>query len=103
MLQAASLCIRRDPHARPRMSQVLRILEGDMIMDVNYPSTPGYDAGNRSGRIWADQQQQQQQQHYSGPLLNEAIEGFSGKLSLEATRPVFRERDKSRASHKSGP
>ncbi|KAI7984728.1 hypothetical protein LOK49_LG14G02036 [Camellia lanceoleosa] len=28
MLHAASLCIRRDPHSRPRMSQVLRILEG---------------------------------------------------------------------------
>lgn len=29
MLHAASLCLGRDPHARPRMSQVLRILEGD--------------------------------------------------------------------------
>ncbi|PRQ46812.1 putative protein kinase RLK-Pelle-PERK-2 family [Rosa chinensis] len=29
MLRCASLCIRRDPHSRPRMSQVLRILEGD--------------------------------------------------------------------------
>ncbi|MED6193050.1 hypothetical protein PIB30_015252 [Stylosanthes scabra] len=35
MLHAASLCIRRDPYSRPRMSQVLRILEGDMIMDTN--------------------------------------------------------------------
>ncbi|MED6107210.1 hypothetical protein PIB30_012048 [Stylosanthes scabra] len=35
MLHAASLCIRRDPNSRPRMSQVLRILEGDMIMDTN--------------------------------------------------------------------
>ncbi|KAL6274517.1 hypothetical protein ACE6H2_025209 [Prunus campanulata] len=31
MLQCASLCIRRDPRSRPRMSQVLRILEGDDI------------------------------------------------------------------------
>ncbi|XP_022731200.1 inactive protein kinase SELMODRAFT_444075-like [Durio zibethinus] len=31
MLQCASLCIRRDPHLRPRMSQVLRMLEGDFI------------------------------------------------------------------------
>ncbi|XVE70579.1 hypothetical protein DITRI_Ditri10aG0082900 [Diplodiscus trichospermus] len=31
MLQCASLCIRRDPHSRPRMSQVLRMLEGDVI------------------------------------------------------------------------
>ncbi|KAF3510342.1 hypothetical protein F2Q69_00003364 [Brassica cretica] len=36
MIHAASLCIRRDPHLRPRMSQVLRILEGDMIKDGNY-------------------------------------------------------------------
>ncbi|KAL0014940.1 hypothetical protein SO802_002009 [Lithocarpus litseifolius] len=32
MLQCASLCIRRDPHSRPRMSQVLRMLEGDIVM-----------------------------------------------------------------------
>ncbi|OMO67336.1 hypothetical protein CCACVL1_20610 [Corchorus capsularis] len=31
MLQCASLCIRRDPHLRPRMSQVLRMLEADFI------------------------------------------------------------------------
>ncbi|KAJ8773999.1 hypothetical protein K2173_009430 [Erythroxylum novogranatense] len=35
MLHAASLCIRGDPLYRPRMSQVLRMLEGDMLMD-NY-------------------------------------------------------------------
>ncbi|EOY27085.1 hypothetical protein SCA6_019647 [Theobroma cacao] len=84
MLHAASSCIRRDPHSRPRMSQVLRILEGDMLMDTNYTS-PGYDVGNRSGRIWAEQKQ-----HYSGPLVNEASEGFSGKLSLEGLRPGTR-------------
>ncbi|KAK3220176.1 hypothetical protein Dsin_014146 [Dipteronia sinensis] len=99
MLHAASLCIRRDPHSRPRMSQVLRILEGDMIMDTNYMSTPGYDVGNRSGRIWAEQQhqhQQQQQQCYSGPLINEGLEGFASKLSLDSIRPAFWERDKAR-------
>lgn len=95
MLHAASLCIRRDPHSRPRMSQVLRILEGDMVMDSNYMSTPGYDAGNRSGRHWPDQQQQQHQ-HYSGQLLSESLEGFSGKLSLDSGRSAtFWERDKS--------
>ncbi|KAE7999129.1 hypothetical protein FH972_003599 [Carpinus fangiana] len=91
MLHAASLCIGRDPHSRPRMSQVLRILEGDMVMDTNYMSTPGYDVGNRSGRICTEQQQQ-----YSGPLSNDAIEGFSGKLSLENLRPPYWERDKAR-------
>ncbi|CAL5360396.1 inactive protein kinase SELMODRAFT_444075-like [Camellia sinensis] len=33
MLHCASLCIRRDPHLRPRMSQVLRMLEGDSVMN----------------------------------------------------------------------
>lgn len=91
MLHAASLCIRRDPHARPRMSQVLRILEGDMVMDSNYMATPGYDVGSQSGRIWSDQHQ-----HFSGPTLNEAYEEFSGKLSLEALRSAFWEKDKGR-------
>ncbi|KAG4972507.1 hypothetical protein JHK85_038928 [Glycine max] len=49
MLHAASLCIRRDPYSRPRMSQVLRILEGDTVVDPNYISTPSYDLGKRSG------------------------------------------------------
>ncbi|XP_052183563.1 inactive protein kinase SELMODRAFT_444075-like [Diospyros lotus] len=95
MLHAASLCIRRDPHSRPRMSQVLRVLEGDMIMDSTQLSTPKYDVGSRSARIWQEQQQQQHQ-HYSGPILGEALEGFSGKLSLESPRLPYWERDKAR-------
>ncbi|KAI4329165.1 hypothetical protein L6164_021458 [Bauhinia variegata] len=96
MLQAASLCIRRDPHTRPRMSQVLRILEGDMVMDTNFVSTPGYDVGNRSGRIWAEQQQQEpkRQHYYSGPLIEDSLEAFSGKLSLEKYRRTYWEREK---------
>ncbi|CAN0881714.1 Inactive protein kinase SELMODRAFT_444075 [Linum grandiflorum] len=93
MLQAASLCIRRDPQSRPRMSQVLRILEGDMLMDMSYMSTPGSDIGNRSGRMLQEQRQQQQQQHYSGPLGSEALEGFSAKVSLETQRPTFQDRE----------
>ncbi|KAJ4898102.1 Protein kinase protein with adenine nucleotide alpha hydrolases-like domain [Raphanus sativus] len=50
MIHAASLCIRRDPCLRPRMSQVLRILEGDMIMDGNYASTPGSEKRAVLGR-----------------------------------------------------
>ncbi|KAF4398111.1 hypothetical protein CsatB_012274 [Cannabis sativa] len=97
MLHAASLCIRRDPQSRPRMSQVLRVLEGDMVMDSssNLISTQGYDVGNQSGRMcWSDQQHQQ----YSGPLAAEPLEEFSGKLSLENLRPAFWERVKARAS-----
>ncbi|KAG5523518.1 hypothetical protein RHGRI_035354 [Rhododendron griersonianum] len=88
MLHAASLCIRRDPHSRPRMSQVLRILEGDVVMDSNQISTPGYEIGNRSGRTWLEQQQQQSR-HLSGPMSSEILEGFGGKLSFETQRPVF--------------
>ncbi|GMI82126.1 hypothetical protein like AT3G13690 [Hibiscus trionum] len=87
MLHAASLCIRRDPHSRPRMSQVLRILDGNMLMDSNYAS-PGYDIGNHSGRICADQQQ-----YYSGSLVNEALDDFSGKLSLDGLRSRTRQKD----------
>ncbi|XP_062087659.1 inactive protein kinase SELMODRAFT_444075-like [Humulus lupulus] len=97
MLHAASLCIRRDPQSRPRMSQVLRVLEGDMVMDSNsnFMSTQGYDVGSQSGRMcWSDQQHQQ----YSGSLAAEPLEEFSGKLSLENLRPAFWERVKARAS-----
>ncbi|KAF8092082.1 hypothetical protein N665_0424s0015 [Sinapis alba] len=36
MIHTASLCIRRDPHLRPRMSQVLRLLEGDMVVNERF-------------------------------------------------------------------
>ncbi|XP_013670702.2 inactive protein kinase SELMODRAFT_444075 isoform X2 [Brassica napus] len=36
MIHTASLCIRRDPHVRPRMSQVLRLLEGDMSVNERF-------------------------------------------------------------------
>ncbi|RVX05395.1 Inactive protein kinase [Vitis vinifera] len=47
MLHCASLCIQRDPHSRPRMSQVLRILEGDIFMNsTGYMSKNlAYDVG----------------------------------------------------------
>lgn len=40
MLHAASLCINRDSNSRPHISQVLRILEGDILMEQKYASTP---------------------------------------------------------------
>lgn len=92
MLHAASFCIRRDPHARPRMSQVLRILEGDMIMDSSYALSPGYANGNKSGRMWPEQQQQQQQ--HSSPIRKQASEVLAGKKSYEALRTAWeRERE----------
>ncbi|KAF5203712.1 Inactive protein kinase [Thalictrum thalictroides] len=101
MLHAASLCIRRDPHSRPRMSQVLRILEGDMIIDSNYISTPGHDSGSRSGRSWTEQHQQHHQ-HFSGPIMNEASEGLSGKLSHEAIKAAYWEREQARWTPSNG-
>ncbi|XP_024973089.1 inactive protein kinase SELMODRAFT_444075-like [Cynara cardunculus var. scolymus] len=77
MLQAASLCIKRDPHLRPRMSQVLRILEGDMMMESSQVSTtPGHEMGKGS---WI-----YQPQYKSSPLSNT----FSEKLSLDSIRPI---------------
>ena len=74
--------------------KVLRILEGDMVMDSNFMSTQGYDAGSQSGRIWSDQQHHQ----LSGSLAADTLEEFSRKLSLENLRPAFWERVKARAS-----
>ncbi|KAL8235302.1 hypothetical protein R6Q59_021402 [Mikania micrantha] len=80
MLQAASLCIKRDPHLRPRMSQVLRILEGDMIMDSSN------DVGNRSGRMYMD--------HQPGPMRDTLADGLSSKVSLDSMRPSYWQREK---------
>nr|CAB3464278.1 unnamed protein product [Digitaria exilis] len=71
MLHAANLCIRRDPHLRPRMSHVLRILEGgDMVVDS------GSDAGSRSWRMLNENQRYQEQsspaQHDSQRALETA-------------------------------
>ncbi|VFQ87970.1 unnamed protein product [Cuscuta campestris] len=68
MLHAASLCIRRDPNRRPRMSQVLRILEGDLIMNKGYMGTPDYDVGSRSSRMWS--------------LTNVVLGGFNAKTRI---------------------
>lgn len=95
LMHAASLCLRRDPHSRPRMSQVLRVLEGDMFMDSSALSTPRNGVGNRSGRF-------QQPQAFSGSLRKEESEVYSGNLSCESLRKVLwareREREKARAS-----
>ncbi|KAK9275754.1 hypothetical protein L1049_023023 [Liquidambar formosana] len=82
MLHCASLCIRRDPHSRPRMSQVLRMLEGDIFMNsTNRMSTSGYNMGKSSSMMWAEQQNQQQHKIDRGPILNEPAERLSRKLS----------------------
>ncbi|KAG8380075.1 hypothetical protein BUALT_Bualt07G0155900 [Buddleja alternifolia] len=95
MLHAAFLCISRDPQARPRMSQVLRILEGD-AMDSSQISTPGFDVGSRSGRIWSDHNLQHE--HHSGPMVNELPARLSSKLSL-MSRSNLREIEKAKISY----
>lgn len=70
---------------------MLRILEGDVVMDSNQISTPGHEVGSRSGRIWLEHHRQNQ--HFSGPMSTEILEGFGGKLSFETQRPVFWEMD----------
>ncbi|XP_075489811.1 inactive protein kinase SELMODRAFT_444075-like [Primulina tabacum] len=77
MLHAASLCIRRDPEARPRMSQVLRILEGDAIDPSCPSSTPGFDM---SGTISSHYQLLHEQQTDS--IDDEASRCFSSNLAL---------------------
>lgn len=92
LMHAASLCIRRDPHSRPRMSQVLRVLEGDMFMDSSALCTPRHDGGNHSGRF-----EQQQQKVRNGPLYD-ASEGYVGNFSRESSRTSLWGREKARTS-----
>lgn len=76
----------------PSCLKVLRILEGDMIMDSSYTLSPGYANGNKSGRMWPEQQQQQQQ--HSSPIRKQASEVLAGKKSYEALRTAWeRERE----------
>lgn len=58
-----------------------------MFLDSNYISTPGFEGGSRSGRLWPEQQQHQQ---YDVP------EELSGKLSYEALRAAYWDREKGR-------
>ncbi|KAI0508145.1 hypothetical protein KFK09_014279 [Dendrobium nobile] len=85
MLHAASLCIQRDPLARPKMSQVLRILEGDLVMEANFMSFQGIDVGSRSGRLWSEQQVGQKQYHNRSS-------SFGGEQSYDLLRTDWGEK-----------
>lgn len=89
-LHAASLCIRKDPNLRPRMSQVLRILEGDVVIDTSGPSTPLYFNGaklayqdppafngSRSSRISGEYHRGPRAGSVSPPLIS-----YSGSLLI---------------------
>ncbi|KAK8949144.1 hypothetical protein KSP39_PZI005511 [Platanthera zijinensis] len=74
MLHAASLCIQREAHARPKMSQVLRILGGDLVMESGYSSKSGSDAG-RNRRF-----------HQSSPIRHRRSNSIGGEQSYESPR-----------------
>ncbi|KAG8077250.1 hypothetical protein GUJ93_ZPchr0007g6262 [Zizania palustris] len=96
MLHAANLCIRRDPHSRPRMSHVLRILEGDMVVDSASVSAPSSDSGSRSWRMPNDQQ------HYRdySPARQDSHRVVEGKNSHDTRRAAW-DWNKQSVSHRS--
>lgn len=81
------------------LMKVLRILEGDLIMESGKLSTPpGYDVGSHSGRIWSDAQQQYQR--FSGSLLSDGSEEFNAKLSFDKRNSSnIWDRDQSRTTY----
>lgn len=62
MLHSASLCILQDPEMRPRMSKVLRLLEGDM------PSDMAYQHGEPNSPFW--EQRKKKSYNEGRPLLS---------------------------------
>ncbi|KAE8773318.1 inactive protein kinase [Hordeum vulgare] len=85
MLHAANLCIRRDPHSRPRMSHVLRILEGDMVVESGgCISAPSSDAGSMSRRMLSDRLHYQEQGSPIRPDSQQRVGGGVNR-SLETT------------------
>nr|BAJ87763.1 predicted protein [Hordeum vulgare subsp. vulgare] len=85
MLHAANLCIRRDPHSRPRMSHVLRILEGDMVVESGgCISAPSSDAGSMSRRMFSDRLHYQEQGSPIRPDSQQRVGGGVNR-SLETT------------------
>ncbi|XP_075479227.1 inactive protein kinase SELMODRAFT_444075-like isoform X2 [Primulina tabacum] len=81
MLHAAYLCIPIlvIPRARPRMFQVLGILEGHVMDPSCQLSTPGFDVGSRSGRFLSHHRLLHEQQTNS---IDETSRCFGSKLSL---------------------
>ncbi|KAJ0986467.1 hypothetical protein J5N97_004823 [Dioscorea zingiberensis] len=78
MLLAASLCIRRNPVTRPRMSQILRILEGDMIIEpARFIPTPSHDNEVSTDR---------EKELGKGIIWSVASEDMGGKYASKAMR-----------------
>ncbi|XP_066312092.1 inactive protein kinase SELMODRAFT_444075-like [Miscanthus floridulus] len=96
MLHAANLCIRRDPHSRPRMSHVIRILEGDMVVESGSVTGSSSDSGSRS---WRMLNEQHYQEHSSSPAQQESQRAGEGKRSYSALRASW-DRDKQSISNR---
>ncbi|MCO5584378.1 hypothetical protein L7F22_038304 [Adiantum nelumboides] len=116
MLHAASLCIRKDPHLRPRMSQVLRILEGDIVIDKSGTSTPRYGNkltyntsvyGSQNHRILSDYVASRVASRSPHPLTDSGKKlstvfkdspmcHAENKLSYDALRAAYKDRGNSR-------
>ncbi|CAN6459942.1 unnamed protein product [Victoria cruziana] len=87
MVHAASICLRRDPQSRPKMSQVLQILEGTTMADLTnnggLSSIDTENVGSRSGRM-------------DGPsprsLGVDSSPAKPMRLSLEALKAVYCDR-----------
>ncbi|KAL6615519.1 hypothetical protein ACP70R_037789 [Stipagrostis hirtigluma subsp. patula] len=93
MLHAANLCIRRDPHSRPRMSHVLRILEGDMVVESGSVTAPSSDSGSRS---WRMLNEQRHYQDFSSPAQQDSKRAAEGKQrSYDALRASWDREKKS--------
>ncbi|XP_073302533.1 inactive protein kinase SELMODRAFT_444075-like [Primulina huaijiensis] len=73
MLHAASLCISRDPLERPRMSQVLRILEGEVM---------GSTQRSVTGKMRSDHRIQNEE--HMDHTVNKTSRHFNSKLSLNS-------------------
>ncbi|KAH7689702.1 Non-specific serine/threonine protein kinase protein [Dioscorea alata] len=88
MTCAASLCLRREPETRPSMSKVLRVLEGNALVDAHVSVD---SIGSRSGRISGD--------HFPGDgtriqmggsmSLRFPNEVVSGSLCADQAWPLF--------------
>ncbi|XP_024525140.1 inactive protein kinase SELMODRAFT_444075-like isoform X2 [Selaginella moellendorffii] len=105
MLHAAFLCISRDPNTRPRMSQVLRILEGEMIIDPapasslsdeDIPSRPVSEPTRRSTSAISSRKNRyipSSVGHYSSGAAKEdgaLARPNSGNLTLEELKAAYR-------------
>ncbi|XP_077233180.1 proline-rich receptor-like protein kinase PERK5 isoform X2 [Tasmannia lanceolata] len=89
MAHAASLCLRRDPHSRPRMSKIIRILEEDSVID---PTLDIDSLGNRNMRMISLSPQPNRTGNRSGSMIGlnprvDSVGNRSGHLISLSPQP----------------